>query len=231
MNKYRIGRIEGPWTNFTPPIRGGVYRRGAAELDIETETDPGTDTDTNLDTIWNSYPSSWNSSNTSIDLIEGQETDPVLEKSPSAVVELSDARFSSLYLKTPKQISKRRRGESSQRDDFLSTSPDPSSKLTSPEDYTSYVLQQEIDNGVQDNPSLDEHTQRDIALKYQNLHERVKRDGFYQCNYREYGKEMIRYTVLFACFFGFLQAEWYMVSAAFLGLFWVSRPFLSTRLS
>lgn len=23
---YRIGRIDGPWTNFTPPILGGVFR-------------------------------------------------------------------------------------------------------------------------------------------------------------------------------------------------------------
>jgi delta8-fatty-acid desaturase len=26
MACYRIGRIEGPWTNFTPPIRGGHFR-------------------------------------------------------------------------------------------------------------------------------------------------------------------------------------------------------------
>ncbi|MBE3047879.1 acyl-CoA desaturase [Candidatus Bathyarchaeota archaeon] len=25
MNRYRIGRIEGPWTNYVPPIQGGVF--------------------------------------------------------------------------------------------------------------------------------------------------------------------------------------------------------------
>ncbi|KAH6982787.1 fatty acid desaturase-domain-containing protein [Ilyonectria sp. MPI-CAGE-AT-0026] len=29
MLRYRIGRIEGHWTNFTPPIQGGVYRTRA----------------------------------------------------------------------------------------------------------------------------------------------------------------------------------------------------------
>lgn len=32
MLRYRIGRIEGSWTNFIPPIQGGVYR---SRLDIE----------------------------------------------------------------------------------------------------------------------------------------------------------------------------------------------------
>ncbi|KAG4278293.1 hypothetical protein FPRO04_13924 [Fusarium proliferatum] len=29
MMRYRIGRIEGPWANFTPPIQGGVFRTRA----------------------------------------------------------------------------------------------------------------------------------------------------------------------------------------------------------
>ncbi|KAI1631282.1 fatty acid desaturase [Biscogniauxia mediterranea] len=36
MNRYRIGKIEGRWTNFTPPIQGGKFRplcEGGAELE------------------------------------------------------------------------------------------------------------------------------------------------------------------------------------------------------
>ena len=234
MSKYRIGRTEGPWTNFTPPIRGGVYRSGLRDLDIEIDIDPGTDTDstdTSIDTCRGSNSCSWNSSSTSIDLVEGQGTSTLPEKIDSSALEVSEARFSSSYPKAPEQISKCRWRQSSERNDVPLTSSDLSFELTSPEDYTSYVLQQEIDNGVRDNPSLDEYTQRDIAMKYRDLHARVKKDGFYDCKYSEYGKEMIRYTILFACFFGCLQTEWYMLSAAFLGLFWVSRISLYRRFS
>ena len=31
MTAYRIGRVPADWTNFTPPIRGGVFRRNDAE--------------------------------------------------------------------------------------------------------------------------------------------------------------------------------------------------------
>ncbi len=36
MDKYRIGRIEGPWKNFVPPIQGGIFRTDAADDGIET---------------------------------------------------------------------------------------------------------------------------------------------------------------------------------------------------
>ena len=26
MNRYQIGRVEGRWTNFLPPIQGGKFR-------------------------------------------------------------------------------------------------------------------------------------------------------------------------------------------------------------
>src|SRR4051812_2153576 len=34
MVKFQIGRIDGPWRNFVPPIQGGKYR-GITELDSE----------------------------------------------------------------------------------------------------------------------------------------------------------------------------------------------------
>ncbi|CAF9904326.1 MAG: hypothetical protein ALECFALPRED_007498 [Alectoria fallacina] len=90
----------------------------------------------------------------------------------------------------------------------------------SPKDYTSYVVQKGIDDNVRDNPSLDAETQRAITLKYQTLHQRVKDEGFYDCHYLEYGKELLRYALLFSLFFTFLRAGWYLTSACFLGLFW-----------
>ena len=40
MNRYRIGRIEGRWTNFVPPIQGGKFRLPCANDDLDdAETD------------------------------------------------------------------------------------------------------------------------------------------------------------------------------------------------
>ena len=37
MDRYRIGRIEGRWKNFVPPIQGGVYRPLPTALDEELQ--------------------------------------------------------------------------------------------------------------------------------------------------------------------------------------------------
>ena len=100
--------------------------------------------------------------------------------------------------------------------------------------YVAKLIQGEVDDNIRDYPSLDADTQGAINLKFQALHQRVKDDGYYHCHFGEYMKELSRYALLFACFYGTLRAGWYLVSAAFLGLFWVSihsfsklKPFLS----
>ena len=213
MNKYRIGRIAGPWVNFTPPIRGGIYR-GAAEDDSISDDD---DSD--------SYLASTNSSTTSIDIINDVKIGPayladsplvnragyVTRSSPSdGAAELS-ATYKSLSTTASANTLKRR-----------TSTKRPEHK--SPEDYTSFAVQEEIDTDIRDYPSLDADTQRVITKKYQALHQRIKDEGFYDCHYIEYGKELVRYCLLFALFIICLRAEWYMTSAVFLGLFWVRPP-------
>ncbi|KAI1135427.1 fatty acid desaturase [Hypoxylon sp. FL0543] len=39
MNRYRIGRIEGRWTNFIPPIQGGKFRPLSAHVDAEDDSE------------------------------------------------------------------------------------------------------------------------------------------------------------------------------------------------
>ncbi|KAG9528519.1 fatty acid/sphingolipid desaturase, partial [Aureobasidium melanogenum] len=86
--------------------------------------------------------------------------------------------------------------------------------------FTSAMEQKEIAEGLASMPSVDEHTQLAIAMDFRALHERVKNEGFYDCPYIEYGKELIRYSLLFGTFIYFLRAEWYLISACFLGMFW-----------
>lgn len=83
--------------------------------------------------------------------------------------------------------------------------------------------------GMRENPSLDAETQQQILLDYRALHEQIKSEGLYQCNYREYGKECIRYALLFGAFAYLLHSEWYLTSAIFLGLYWVSHPIPSSK--
>lgn len=96
----------------------------------------------------------------------------------------------------------------------------PVARLRTPAEYVANTVQEEIDADIAKYPSLDFNTQRDIALKFEALHQRVKEEGYYNCRYIEYGKEMVRYTALFALFVSTLKQEWYFVSACFLGLFW-----------
>jgi delta8-fatty-acid desaturase len=91
------------------------------------------------------------------------------------------------------------------------------------EQYAIEQEEREVEEGIRDNPSLDVVTQKAIIDDYRTLHQQFKDEGLYQCRYSEYGKESIRYGLLFIAFGYFLYIKWYMTSAVFLGLFWVSQ--------
>lgn len=146
MTKYRIGRIEGEWKNFTPPIQGGKF-----------------DTSDSI----------------SVDKKDG--------KNSKGLLTLSEA-----------------------------SSLDVSKSCT----YTTTVIQAEVDADVAKYPSLDAATQADITRRFRALHQRVHDEGYYDCRFAEYGKELARYSTLFAIFVVFLHLGWYTTSACFLGLFW-----------
>ncbi|KAI5779853.1 fatty acid desaturase [Peziza echinospora] len=78
----------------------------------------------------------------------------------------------------------------------------------------------EIEIDLAKNPSLDQTTQQYIVSRYRVLHDKVKEAHLYDCNYVNYLKELCRYSLLFACFFTALKYEYFLVSAAFLGMFW-----------
>lgn len=146
MSRYCIGRFEGDWTNFTPPLQGGTFRRDHKSLSLDSAT-----------------------------LCR-----------PEPVTPLSEA----------------------------------SHLDATPGSYTAGAIQEELNADIQKYPPLDASTQRNIALKFRELHQRVRDEGYYDCRYLEYGKEMGRYVALFCLFLFFLKREWYTVSACSLGLWW-----------
>ena len=207
MEAYRIGRISEPWTNFTPPIRGGVYRKHDEEsIESEEEDEPSL----------TSRLGSLNSSTTSLDI--APEID--LGSLASGLKDSNGKQRLDVHIYSSSDD-----GDEIDVPEFSETQTlIPSTTLhETTASYTAKVVQQEIDDGVRGYPSVDGETQRKITAKYRVLHQRIETEGYYDCRYSEYGKELIRYSLIFAAFITTLRYEWYLTSACFLGLFWV-RP-------
>ena len=204
--------------NFTPPIRGGVFRK------YQDEEESISSTSDDEESLLTSDQASVSSSTASLALSANDElqagNEPLI-RSTSKTIECDG------YGSDNSADINRRRAFPAKDDVF-----DPYSELKgfpvrplpqdqSREAFTAQALQDEINKELENYPSLDSETQRNITRKYQALHQRVKDEGYYDCRYIEYGKEFVRYSILFGLFFVCLRAEWYMTSATFLALFWV----------
>lgn len=217
MKTYRIGRVRLPWTNLEPPIRAGpdAYRNFSHANDVNIVVD--------------------------------DEVDQVIVETATTVSDSDDqADSSSIFsanLSPGEPLSSRNssvgpdetESDCKRRDAFTTTStlaagPDAASscpinaKNLSREAYTAAMEKKEIADGIRDYPSLDTATQQTIRTEYDALHQRIKDQGLYDCPYSEYGKELIRYSMLFFSFIYLVHVGWYLTSSVFLGLFWVSKP-------
>ena len=96
------------------------------------------------------------------------------------------------------------------------SSTDQGDKTDSIDAYT----QRQIDLDLEKYPSLDPATQDGITAKYRALHDRIRDEGLYQCNYISYFIEICRYTFLFSMCLLSLRLGWYPLSGIFLGMFW-----------
>ena len=193
MRCFRIGRKPpGPWTNRTPPIRGGVFEK-EEKLARESEVaNVAAKVVSDVGDLEKAVEG---------DLPRGvrRRTPPVVElgEDDAPLTEKSAASHSPIPEKTER--------------------PPPA-----PTGYADVAMQQEIDQAIRDYPSLEADVQQEITLKFRAMHQKIRDEGFYDCPHIEYGKEMVRYSLLFTGFLTALCYEWYMTSAVFLGLFWVS---------
>ena len=183
IDAFQIGRIEGAWQNFTPPIQGGKFRSAYQDMpqDIVVQDDAST----------------------------GSEQ----SGHPSPIFDADTARSPNPY---------RRRKYSSSSTSMTSMSSLDISGLeqTSTLDPRELRTQQELDADLAKYPSLDPHVQADIVNKYRMLNQRIQDEGLYDCNYKAYGIECVRYSLLFALMVLFLNWGWYITSAVCLGAFW-----------
>lgn len=216
MKAYRIGRKPtGPWTNRTPPIRGGVFL--VKPQPDNSLDDSDAETGKEKDFVDEGYGSAASQRSGSLSPEPESATGRHLSPIPSPA--------SRANAQSEQAVPRARVGYSSSS----SRSNDPGDGVgkpgqaqiaLNPDEWTEWAIQQGQSLDIREYPSLDTQTQQEIAHKYRLLHRRVQEGGFYSCPYIEYGKEMVRYTIIFASFIVALRAEWYMTSAACLGLFW-----------
>ncbi|KAI0431249.1 fatty acid desaturase-domain-containing protein [Xylaria sp. FL1042] len=191
MNRYRIGKFEGRWSNFIPPIQGGKFRRLS-----EVGPDDSINNDTDCPTV---SPSS--ASTTSSSDLGSRPPSPVFDDNPDGLLRKRKAP-----------------GASSSGASVCSVSS------IEPEDggmaFLNSLTHEKTALDLEKYPPMDAATQDNIVSKYRELHQRVKDEGLYRCNYWDYAVECCRYTLLAVTSFLFLRWGWYATSAAFLGALW-----------
>ncbi|TKA30478.1 hypothetical protein B0A50_02706 [Salinomyces thailandicus] len=191
MLRYQIGRVEGQWRDFVPPIQGGTFR--TREEQAEERCDLSTDE------VAQHEDSSENESS----------------RAPSPLFDPAERSASAL-----RQRRGSRGGASDSSatslSDFELDEPAAPAKQAFGDDRTEEELQRDLAMY----PSLDSATQVDIISKYRQLDARLWKAGLYNCNYTAYAIEAVRYTFLGLTSYYLLQHGHYFLSAAFLGALW-----------
>lgn len=193
MKKYSMGRFEGPWKDFVPPIQGGRF---GMQFESTTASTPTSDETKQQDDADSSEASSGQASPLFEPAERGASTLRRRKLSDSAAsVSSSATSVSSL--------------------DFQQSDALP--KVTRPADERT---EQELQRDLELYPSLDLQTQASIIAKYRQLDQRIRNERLYDCNYTAYGIEAVRYVALATTSYLFLQAGWYFLSAICLGALW-----------
>lgn len=204
MTKHRIGRVQLPWSNLEPPIRREDYYLNLDKRNkvatVKAKAQPMGDKAQRAKSV------DLGSAATLIGKkIMGQDS----------CVCSSTGKSSSDLEKLPllENVTSTRGAKKSQ-------AQAEAEKKAHREQFAIEQEQKEIAIGLAENPSLDPETQNAIIQDYRELHQQFKDQGLYQCNYRAYAWESLRYSILFAAFAYLLYSKWYLTSAMFLGLFW-----------
>ncbi|KAI0098833.1 fatty acid desaturase-domain-containing protein [Nemania sp. FL0031] len=187
MNRYRIGRVHGRWTNFIPPIQGGKFRP-LSEIDPEDACENGLDS-----SVITSTASSSDSESRAPSPVFDESADVLLRKRHTPAALSSAASVSSASSAEPE-------------DEGMS--------------FLNSLTHEKMALDIEKYPPIDTATQENIVSKYRELHQRVKDEGLYRCNYWDYAVECCRYSLLATASLLFLRWGWYATSAAFLGAFW-----------
>lgn len=197
MTTYRIGIVNLPWVNLVPPLHGGIHRKypdPSDSLQVEQVVeDDGSD---------------WSGAETAVAWSSSVSTTTEQEL---CSIDLDDAKCPACVVENEKCHALDK-----------TTSCSPKSRLLSVPAYTAMLEAREAAEAIKEYPSLDLETQQNISKEYRVLHQAIIDKGYYTCNYSAYAWDSLRFGILFACFLSLLYLKWYLASAVFLGMFWVS---------
>jgi delta8-fatty-acid desaturase len=192
MTAYRIGRIDYPWRNFRPPIRGGTFRAfdvGLGKAPISKEDISG-DIKVTVEHVESADEKEEPRKEQSGNTCRRRVSDPE-----------STIALGSELLRAP--------------------SPSLSNTSTkSRDDHIQDAMDAEVEECLAKYPSPDADTQSAITARYYALHQKVQAEGYYKCDYMNYVRELARYSTIFGLFLFTLNKEWYFTSAFFLACFW-----------
>jgi delta8-fatty-acid desaturase len=195
MKQYRIGRVQLPWKNLEPPIQSASYRERFAPKKPSPVVTQGHKKRRSIDA-------------TALGLLKPLRTSIHSPTDGAFILPRSTlTRRASAPLLSPD--AKRQQNEK-----------DLAVEEKVRMQFATSMEQKEIAQGKLEWPALDQTTQTSIKDEYRILHQQIKDKGLYQCNYSAYGRESIRYALLFSTFLFLLNKEWYLTSAVALGLFW-----------
>lgn len=190
MDRYQIGRIEGRWDNFIPPIQGGRFRTKEQLEQIKRSGD------------------------VDVCLSSDQDTAGSSSSDASPLFEPADQSATTVRNRNTNNMTRTSSSSSISSVDIAETTSSP--KMSVLDRRT----QQELDFDKAKYPSLDTATQDNITKKYRELQQRIKAEGLYNCTYKSYGIECLRYA-LFGCSFLYLLSKgWYILSAVPLAFLW-----------
>lgn len=190
MASFQIGRIEGRWKNFLPPIQGGRFRPYCIEAEQSAQLDDSITSDEDSASESSSAPGT--------PLFDATERSSLRRRRAHGGLGLLES------------------SSVSSMSSVLSLEPTNKPKLSHMDART----QEEIKLDLDKYPALDPATQDDIVRRYRQLDQLIHAEGLYQCRYSDYMIEICRYAMLFGLCLLFLRLGWYSISGLFLGLFW-----------
>lgn len=193
MQKFVIGRIQGQWENFLPPIQGGVFRPLPSDGSDEANGASGQST-------------------------EYGDTFPVVPRKPTPRAPLLDTERRGYTVRLRLSAGSNKSTSRTLSTSSRPSSPAPSSAGTfkSAEASTAYAISSDLSLY----PGLDQASQCEVATKYRELDETLRSIGLYQCAYVDYAVEFLRYLFLFLLFRLFLYYSYFTLSSICLGSLW-----------
>ncbi|KAL8668231.1 MAG: hypothetical protein Q9202_000209 [Teloschistes flavicans] len=190
MLTYQIGRVQGQWRNFLPPIQGGKFRpypddeQPTGQFNDPFDDDPDSSSDSS------SEPDS-----------------PIFDAVGQSTLSRRTAGAHRGLHGSPSISSISSAG---------TAEPGTAPKLS----HLDARTKSEIDLDLDKYPSLDPITQEVIVRRYRQLDQLIHAQGLYRCRYADYMIELVRYVTLFSLCLLFLRLGCYGMSGLFLGLFW-----------